>query len=206
MKLKGNAESVVNLCWFLMMIQLFSLYAVICSIIHRKYWLAQLWCVANMSHYNSDGMCISRNITCLLSWSKSCRSFWHLHISPAIASRPSRTRRRKNLLSATGEHPNVLSCGGNNASDGFGFILGKLRLHNKYNDTPPPPSCAWTMFSVQTHYRKCKHLTECHSQGYCLSALLAAHLHGADQALKHDLPQKTSPAAIFRRAPCTAGE
>lgn len=113
--------------------------------------------------------------------------------------------KEKNLLSATGEHPNVLSCGGNNASDGFGFILGKLRLHNKYNDTPPP-SCAWTMFSVQTHYRKCKHLTECHSQGYCLSALLAAHLHGADQALKHNLPQKTSPAAIFRRASCTAGE
>lgn len=46
------------------------------------------------------------------------------------------------------------------------------------------------MFSAQTHYRKCKHLTECHSQGYCLSAVLAVHLHGADQAPKHNLPKK----------------
>ena len=54
----------------------------------------------------------------------------------------------------------------------------------------PPRCCAWTMFSAQTHYGKCKHLAECHSQGYCLSPLLALHLHGADQAPKHNLPQK----------------
>lgn len=51
------------------------------------------------------------------------------------------------------------------------------------------------MFSVHAHYRKCKRLTECHSQGYCLYPLLAVHLHGADQALKHNLPQKKNNTA-----------
>lgn len=76
----------------------------------------------------------------------------------------------------------------------------QLRLHNMYSDTPPPRCSAWTMFSVHAHYRKCKRLTEFHSQGYCLYPLLAVHLHGADQALKHNLPQKktTQPAAIFK--------
>lgn len=57
---------------------------------------------------------------------------------------------------------------------------------------PQPPPChrALTMFSVHMHYRKCKHLTECHSQGYCCSSLLAVHLHAADQAQKHNPPQK----------------
>lgn len=94
----------------------------------------------------------------------------------------------------------ALSCGWDNASDGFAFIpeIARVAQHVQWY---PPHCSAWTMFSVQTHYRKCKRLTECHSQGYCLYPLLAVHLHGADQAVKHNLPQKnkkTQPAAIFR--------
>lgn len=91
----------------------------------------------------------------------------------------------------------ALSCGWDNASDGFAFIPAQVAQHVQWY---PPRCSAWTMFSVHAHYRKCKRLTECHSQGYCLYPLLAVHLHGADQALKHNLPQKktTQPAAIFK--------
>lgn len=95
----------------------------------------------------------------------------------------------------------ALSCGWDNASDGFAFIPAQVAQHVQTVIPPPPARCsAWTMFSVHAHYRKCKRLTECHSQGYCLYPLLAVHLHGADQALKHNLPQKktTQPAAIFK--------
>lgn len=137
---------------------------------HYTHTYSDITCLLVQLAFLSLPYTLARELQILLT----ATQFPTIVLTPAASSK--KTPPQKIILGNTSECRNLLSGGQNNASAGFTLIARWLGLHSQYNDASRRRHCcrrrcrcAPAMFSSQTHNRKCRHLTECHSQGYCLS-------------------------------------
>lgn len=167
-------------------------------------------------HSCSEGLCVSallmlHHTSACSAWEQTADDPDNNAISCCCINCAKSPKKRKSSGITQVNVRKALSCRWDNASDGFAFVpdIAQVAQLAQWKPPPPPPSdppsprcSAWTMFSVQTHYRKCKQLTECHSQGYCLSPLLAVHLHWCwPSSETQSTAKKTQALAIFGPAP-----